>query len=146
MLPPRTLRVANAGFYTACTFFVIIACVYVMYTEELTLSALSAIVAACAGATIWGAYYATFCYRVNTVRISRVSLFCTKHINWEEITGITYDETDSGGVASYKITVSSAAHTFEISSDVLSPDAVQELAADLREKGLLPLVPSPQNG
>ena len=145
MLTPRTLRAANAGFYIACTFFIIIACVYVMFTKEMTLSVISAIVAASAGATLWGAYYATFCYRVNTVRISRISLFCTLHINWEDITSISYEEKDSGGVASYKITVVSATRTFEISSDILSPDAVQELAADLREKGLLPPAESSQN-
>jgi hypothetical protein len=145
MLTSRTLRAANAGFYLACTFFIIIACVYVMYTKEMTLSTVWAIVLASAGATLWGAYYATFCYRVNTVRISRISLFCTRHITWEEITGISYEEKDSGGVASYKITVASATRTFEISSDILSPDAVQELAADLREKGLLPPAESAQN-
>lgn len=145
MLTPRTLRAANAGFYIGCIFLVIIACVYAMYTKEMTLTAIFAIVAASVGATIWGAYYASFCYRVNTVRISRISLFCTKHIYWHEITGITYDETDSGGVATHKITITSAAHTFEISSEVLAPDAVQKLAADLREKGLLPFAVSPQN-
>lgn len=145
MLTPRTLRAANAGFYIACTFFIMIACVYVMFTKEMTLSTIAAIVLASAGATLWGAYYASFCYRVNTVRISRISLFGTRHINWEAITRITYDEKDAGGVASYKITVTSADHTFEISSDILSPDAVQELATELREKGLLQTPESTKN-
>lgn len=144
-MSPRTLRAANSHFYIGCTFAVIFACVYVMYTRTPGWGTSVAIVFAGAAVTLWGAYYASFSYRVNTVRISRISLFSTQHIRWEDISSVSYDESDSGGIASCKITISSPAHTFEISSDVLNPDAVRELADDLRKINLLPPTSTPQN-
>ena len=145
-MSPRTIRAANSHFYIGCTFAVIFACVYVMYTRTPGWGTSFAIVFACAAATLWGAYYASFSYRVNAVRISRITLFGTQHIRWEDITSVSYDESDSGGVASCKITIVSPAHTFEISSDVLNPDAVRDMADELRKMNLLPPPPTPQKG
>ena len=144
-MTPRTLRAANFGFYIGCVIFIIFACVYTLLTKELSITLTCAVVFAALAATVWGGYYITLRYVIDADKVSCLSPFRSSHIRWAETTEISFEESDSGGVATYKITIKAQGRTIVLSSEVLLPDAVQNLANELREAGLLKMEELNQN-
>ena len=90
-------------------------------------------------------YYITLRYVVEADKVSRLTPFRSSHIRWAEATEITYEESDAGGVAIYKVSVKAQDRTIVLSSEVLVPDAVQDLANELRDAGLLKMEELNQN-
>lgn len=137
---PRTLRAANVGLYMVCVLFVIFACAYVLFTRELSQSAAWAIVFCGALCSLWGIYYVLLRFRVNETGITRIAFFRAKNFSWQTLTGAEIEETDENGIASCKITLHFTGASLVLSSELLSLDALQELTADLRSAGILPIL------
>lgn len=145
-MTPRTLRAANFGFYIGCVIFILFACVFTLLTKELSITATWAVVLAAFAATVWGGYYITLRYVIEADKVSRLTPFRSSHIRWAEATEITFEESDAGGVATYKVSVKAQDRTIVLSSEVLVPDAVQDLVNELRDAGLLKMEELNQNG
>lgn len=137
-LPPRTLRAANLGLYVACVVFVILACAYVLCTRELSTGvALATIV--CGGlCSMWGIHYTLLRFRVDANGVCRSTWWRSKMFSWHNLTAAESVETDENSIATCKITLQFAESTLVLSSEILSLDALRELAADLRAAGILP--------
>ena len=145
-MTPRTLRAANFGFYIGCVIFILFACVYTLLTKELSTTLTCAVAFAALAATVWGGYYFTLRYVVDAEIGSRLSPFRSSHIRWADATEISFEESDAGGVATCKVSVRAQGRTIVLSSEVLVPDAVQDVAKELREAGLLKMEELNQNG
>lgn len=143
MIPAQTLRAANAGLYIGCVLFVIFACIYVAITRELSTLAFIGIIAAGAFCSLWGVHYAVLRYRADAEGITYRSLWRRTHLLWQEVTEVNYTETDSAGVASCRLVLTSPKLCLTLSSDLLPLDAVRDLALDLHHCGLLKEAPTP---
>lgn len=139
-IPPRTLRAANALLYATSVLLIIAAIIYCAMYKELASWQLWGGIALSLGGAIWGAYYVTLCYRISPEGITRhVYLRRTRLLRWKDIERAELKETDVNSIATCTITLHPKTGTpLRLSSDVLTPDDVQELAADLRQIGLLP--------
>ena len=136
-MTPRTLRAANRTLYLSCVLMVIAACVYVLLTREWPDSYRVLTMLAGLGATVWGLYYFLLSYRVDAESVTRRTLFGSKRLLWAQLTAASLEKSDSNGVASVHINLTSPAGEMRLSSDLLTPDDVEELAAELKENGLL---------
>lgn len=105
--------------------------------------ALSAIIAAGVLSSLWGIYYIVLRYTVDAEGITRRSIWCKKRILWQDVTAVSYSATDSQGVASCCLVVSTPTLSFTLSSELLVPDAVRDLANDLHKIGMLKDAPTP---
>ncbi len=135
----RSLRAANRGLYLGITLLVLSAVAYVLWQGERPewqqwLAAAAAVVT-----LLWGGYYALLRYQVDALGVSRYSFFlCRERILWEELAEATLDEQDSMGSARCTITLRAGdGHTLTLSSDLLSLDALETLATDMRQQGFL---------
>lgn len=137
---PRTLRAANALLYGSSVLLVIAAVLYCALYKDMPAWQLWGGVVLSIGATIWGVYYVTLCYRITAEGVSaHAYLRCTRRLLWQEVEKAVQEESDANGIASCHITLHpKEGRPLRISSDVLPLDDVQELAADLRSLGLLP--------
>ena len=142
----RTLRAANALLYASSVLLVIAAVIYCAVYKDMPVWQLWGGVALSIGATIWGLYYVTLCYRVSAEGISHHSyLRCHRRLLWSEVERVELEESDAQGVASCHITLHpQTGKPLRISSDVLPLDDVQELVTDLRDIGKLPAPPGSQ--
>ncbi|MBR5893998.1 MAG: hypothetical protein IKZ13_00470 [Akkermansia sp.] len=140
----RTLRAANALLYASSVLLVIAAILYCAFYKEMPAWQLWGGVALSIGAAIWGLYYVTLSYRVTADEISYHSYFrCRRRLYWSEIANAELESTDANGLACCHITLHPREGApLRISSEVLQLDEVQELAEDLRSKGLLPAAPT----
>lgn len=142
MIPPQTLRAANAGLYIGCVLFVIFACIYVTLTRDCSTPALCGIMAAGGLCSLWGIHYAVLSYKVDAEGLTHRTLWRKSRMLWQEVTGVCYTETDAAGVASCRLVLSSPKLTLTLSSEVLSLDAVRDLAQDLHRCGILKSPPT----
>lgn len=131
---PRTLKAANALLYASSTLLIIAAVVYCAMYKNMPVWQLWSAVALCIAGTVWGLYYVTLCYRVTAEGISRhVYLRCTRRLLWADIERIELHHTDSNGIANRTITLyPQQGAPLTLGSDVLHPDDVEELSADIK--------------
>lgn len=135
-MTPRTLRAANCGFYIGCVSLIIFAVTYVLCTRELSLwLELAAVLAGIVG-SLWGIYYIVLRYEVSPVGITRRSLFGTQGLLWRELSGIDYDKTESGGVASVRLSLQTPASVMVLSSELLDLEALETIATELKDAGV----------
>lgn len=134
---PRTIHCANAVLYAAITLLVVAATVYVWCTEpQSTRSILAS--AAAAGAVIWALHYIFLRYRIDAEGVSEHGLLRrTKSIRWSDVTEARLEELQLRGIAGLTIIIQSPDTTITISSNVLSMEAVEELAEELKKAGIL---------
>lgn len=133
----RNLRAANRSLYLSCVLMVVAACVYVLLTRDWPDSYRALTILAGVGSTLWGLYYFVLSYKVDAQGVSQRTLFGCKRVLWAELTAATVEKTDSNGVASMHITLTAPQGQMRLSSDLLTPDDVEELADELKEKGML---------
>ncbi len=88
--------------------------------------------------SLWGVYYVLLRFRITETAITRIAFLRAKRFAWQSLTGAEIEETDANGIASCKITLHFAGVSLVLSSELLSLDALRELAADLRLAGILP--------
>lgn len=124
--------------YAAITLLVVAATIYVWCTEPQSTRSTMATVAA-AGAVIWALHYIFLRYRIDADGVSEHGfLRCTKSIRWSNVTEAKLEEVQLQGIAGLTIIIQSADTTITISSKVLSMEAVEELADELKKNGILP--------
>lgn len=134
---PRTLRSANAVMYAAITLLVVAATVYVWCTEPRLARCIGATVAALT-ACIWALYYILLRFRIDADGVREYNMLRrSRSIRWAELTDARLEEVQLQGIAGLTIILQSADTTISISSSVLSMEAVEELAEDLRTAGIL---------
>ncbi len=136
----RCLRAANRGLYLGTTLLVLGAVAYVLWQGgrpewQQWLAAAAALIT-----LIWGGYYALLRYQVDALGVSCHSFFFTRcRILWEELESVDVDEQDAMGTARCALTLRAKdGRSLTLSSDQLALDEVEELAAELRERGYLP--------
>lgn len=135
---PRTIHCANAVMYAAITLLVVAATIYVWCTEPQSTRSIMATVAA-GGAVIWALHYILLRYRIDADGVSEYGfLRRAKSIRWNDVTEAKLEEVQLQGIAGLTIIIQSADTTITISSKVLSMEAVEELAEELKKHGLLP--------
>lgn len=143
MISPRTLRCANAAMYAVITLIVIAATVYVWCTEARMARCIAATAAALTS-TVWALYYVLLRFRVDAQGIVEYNLFRRpRRIDWAELTSARLEEVQLQGIAGLTIILESPSTTITISSRVLSMDAVEELADELRSAAILRDLSSP---
>ncbi len=138
----RSLRAANRGLYLGTALLVLGACAYTWWRGTAELWQLWAAGLASLATLLWGGYYAGLRYQVDSLGVSRHTFFTRRRILWAELTSADIEERDNQGLALCRIHLNSASTHLTLASDVLALDEVQELAAEMREKGLLPPLPS----
>ncbi len=134
-----TLRSANAALNMGMALAVVAAAVYALWGRgeevrewQVWICGVGAIVA-----VLWGGYYARYLIRVDargiTVRAVRSRFF-----PWQQLVSAQVEETDRQGIASCCITLTfSPGGTVHISSAMLELEAVQILARELQNGGLI---------
>ncbi len=136
----RTLRAANHGLYLSASMMLLLICAYTVWRGAEPWQ--TRVAAAASLATLlWGGYYAGLRYQVDAEGVSRHTFFTHRRIAWADLSGAELEEHDSQSIAVCRIHLSSPAVNITLSSDVLSLDEVQDLAAEMREKGILPPLP-----
>lgn len=136
MINFRTMRCANAQLYTIAALFMVGAAVYVLCCKDALWQQVTAVAAAVI-TPIWASHFALLRFTVDTTGITRRSLRGTTTLRWEQITGATLHETHSQGTESCSIILHAGEVQMRISSDLLPLEEVQELAAELRQNGML---------
>ncbi len=136
----RSIRAANQGLYLGTSLLVLAACAYTLWRGErpewqLWLAGLAALIT-----LAWGGYYALLRYQVDAQGVSRHSFFMVRErILWSELTQAEYEEHDSMGTARSTLRLHAQdGRGLTLTSDLLPPNALAELADDLRSQGLLP--------
>ncbi len=140
----RCLRAANRGMYLGTTLLVLAACAYTLgFTErpawQQCLAGLAALVT-----LVWGLYYALLRYEVSAQGVSHHSFGRIRcRILWEELAEATLDEQENMGMASCALTLRAQdGRSLCLSSELLAPEELQLLIAELREHGHLPPAPA----
>lgn len=124
--------------YAAITLLVVAATIYVWCTEPQSTRSIIATVAA-GGAVIWALHYIFLRYRIDADGVSEHGVLRrTKSIRWSDVTEAKLEEVQLQGIAGLTIIIQSADTTIDISSKVLSMEAVEELAEELKTAGILP--------
>ncbi len=136
----RSLRAANRGLYLGTTLLVLAACACALLQGERPewqqwLAAAAALATLC-----WGGYYSLLRYQVDALGLSRHSFFLTRErILWEELAEVSFEEQESMGTAHCALHFCTKdGRRLTLSSDLLTPDELHELADELRQQGLLP--------
>lgn len=136
-ISPRTLRPANGALYLAMALCVCAAAAYAIISGRVqgwlpcTLATLGGIIS-----LLWGGYYACLRYVADARALTRCSLFGRESRPWSTLRHAEFHEEDSRGIASCSILLTFEGGTWRISSDVLDPDAVQNLKNDLAAAGV----------
>ncbi len=137
----RSLRAANRGLYLGTALLVLAACAYTWWRGNAEPWQLWAAGLASLATLLWGGYYAGLRYQVDAEGVSRHTFTTHRSLRWAELASADIEERDSQGVAVCRIHLSAPGCCITLSSDVLALDEVRELAAELREKGILPPLP-----
>ncbi len=135
----RSLKAANQGLYLGSTLLALAACAYAIMDGERPAWQQWLAGGASLVTLIWGSYYALLRYQVDALGVSRHSFFMLRErILWEELEEASLEEQDTMGTARCAITLRAKdGRTLTLSSDLLSLDALEELAADMRRQGYL---------
>ena len=113
------------------------ACVYTLLTRELEPLYILGIILAGLIALVWGLRYFVLCYKVDEQGVTCSGLLGRKHLAWAQLDHASLQKTDSNGVASVQIILRADGVEMRLSNDVLTPDDVEDLASELKEKGIL---------
>lgn len=132
----RIIRCANAQLYIGAAILVLAAAVYVLCCKEELWQQLTAVAAAII-TPLWAAHFSALRYTVDSTGITRRSLYGTTTLRWDQLTGATLQETRTHEIESCTIHLQAGTVQLQLSSDLLPLETVQELAAELREMGLL---------
>lgn len=133
-----TLRPANGMLYLAATLLILGAAAYSLAVHLAWYQQLAA-AAAVLIALPWGGHYVFLRYIMDEQGITRKSLFGTHRINWGEDTRITLTEEHTQETSRLVLHISSGdAQHMELSSDILPLEQLEELAEELRRRGVLP--------
>lgn len=135
---PRTLHSANAVLYAAIALLAVAADIYVCCTESSNTARCIAATVATLMACLWALHYIVLRYRINATGVSEHRLFRrTRCIRWDELSSARVEEVQLQGIAGLTIILESPSTTLTISSSVLSMEAVEELAEELKSTGYL---------
>lgn len=132
----RIIRCANAQLYIGAAILVLGAAIYVLCCKDALWQQVTAVAAAII-TPLWAAHFSALRYTVDATGITRRSLCGTTTLRWDHLTGATLQETSTQGTESCTIHLQAGAVQMKVSSDLLPLETVQELAAELREIGLL---------
>ncbi len=136
---PRTLHSANAVMYAAIALLVVAADVYVWCTESNNTARCIAATVATLMAVIWALHYVVLRYRIDAAGVSEHRLFRkVRRIRWSELSSARLEEVQLQGIAGLTIILESPETTLSISSSILHMEAVEELAEELKNVGILP--------
>lgn len=132
----RTIRCANAGLYLCAVALVWGAAGYALFCRhEWWQQAVAA--AAALVASVWGGYYVALRYTVTAEGVERRSLFGTQKMLWNELTEARLQEHHTEEISSQTLFLHSPAGRMTLSSDLLPPEDVEALAAEMRQAGFL---------
>lgn len=124
--------------YAAIALLVVAADVYVWCTESNNTTRCIAATVATLMAVIWALHYVVLRYRIDAAGVSEHRLFRrVRRIRWTELSSARVEELQLQGIAGLSIIIQSPDTTITISSNVLSMEAVEELAEELRKNGIL---------
>ena len=132
----RTLRCANAQLYTGASLLVLGAAIYVLCCKDALWQQVTAVLAAVI-TPLWAAHYAALRYTVDSTGVTRRSLLGTTTLRWDSLTSATLRETQTQATESCSIDLQAGEQIMTLSSDLLPLDDVKELAAELRQLGIL---------
>lgn len=132
----RTLRCANAGLYLCATAMVWGAGAYTLWQRH-EWWWYAASVGAAVVSFLWGGYYVALRYTVDADGVERRSLFGTRKLLWNELTEARLQERHTEETTSLTIYLHSPAGRMTLSSDLLPPEEVEDLAAEMENAGLL---------
>lgn len=137
-LPDRTLRCANAHFYMLMQWVLAALWVYYALSGKLSTPAIIGFGAAIALAIFWALHYTRLRYQIDAAGITRRTRTATKTHLWSELTAASARQHEANGIISCSVVLTFDKEEWCISSDLFSPDDVQELSAALADAGLLP--------
>ena len=86
---------------------------------------------------LWAAHYTALCYTVDSTGVTRRSLLGTTTLRWDSLTSATLRENQTQATESCSIDLQAGEQSMTLSSDLLPLDDVKELAAELRQLGIL---------
>ncbi len=132
----RTLRCANAQLYTGAALLVLGAAIYVLCCKDTLWQQITAVLTAVI-TPIWAAHYAVLRYTIDATGVTRRSLCGTTTLRWDSLTAATLRETQAQGTESCSIDLQAGEQNMTLSSELLPLDDVKELAAELRQLGIL---------
>lgn len=137
-MSPRTLRAANAALYLSIAVLVLGVVVYVVCTRQDTWQQL---IAAAGGsfALLWAAYYVVLRYTVDATGICERRLGRgTRRLPWEELEQAELHHKRMQEVESLTLLLHcKRGFTMRLSSELLSPEAMEELVEEMRRVGIL---------
>ncbi len=136
----HSLRAANRGLYLGMTLLVVAACACVLWQADRPDWQQWLAGAAALATLVWGGHYALLRYQVDALGVSRHIFGVTRErILWEELAEATLEQQETMGTARCTLRLRAKdSRTLTLSSDLLPLDAMEELAADLRQHGYLP--------
>lgn len=132
----RTLRCANAGLYLCATTLVWGAAAYTLCCRDVLWQQVTAAAAALVS-LVWGGHYVYLRFTVDDSGVERRSLFGTRKLLWSELTEARLQEQHTEETCSLTLFLLSPAGHMTLSSDLLPPEEMEALAAELREAGYL---------
>lgn len=134
----RTLRCANAHIYLLMAFSGIGAYAYCIVGGRLQEPLYLALAgAAVLLAFVWALHYTLLSYRLSPEGITRRGLTGSTTRSWHELKAAHAQQQEAGGIISCCVVLTFSDTEWSISSELFSPDEVQELSAQLVESGIL---------
>lgn len=138
----RTLKCANATLNGMMALLVVIAAVYAMWMRAESAWQIGLGIVASMVAMVWGGYYALLRIHVDEQGINIHGLMLTKHYSWNRLLRADLKESDINGIARCSIElIFEGERKLNISTALMEPENVRELAEDMRHAGMLPSSP-----
>lgn len=144
-MTPKTIHCANGALYMLMSIAAAACAAWAIASGRV--SGVWHLAAALAGvgiAMLWGAYYALLRWEVNADGISRC-LLRRRFYPWQSLQHAQVQQSDAGGVATCCLVLRFAEGELELSSRLISIDALEELRDELAAAGLLTLPQKEQN-
>lgn len=137
-LAPRTLRCANAALYLLMGLAAVGCAAWAIATGRAT-GAWQTTAAALAALTalLWGGSYTLLRWEIGPAGITAHHLLRRRHYPWHSLQNIHETRTDHNGVATYRLTLIFAQGTLTLSSQLISPDDLEQLRESLTAAALL---------
>ncbi|MGN0836470.1 MAG: hypothetical protein ACI4OS_03430 [Akkermansia sp.] len=136
---PRSLRPVNARLYLGFVLIIWAAAGYVLCVRDSLPQQLTAAGAALVS-LIWGGYYLRLRYRVDAQGITRRGLWRSEYLPWQGSELRLRRHRQGPEIAGTELTLSRGGQSLCLSSELLDPDELETLIADLRAAGLLAVV------
>ena len=133
---PRSLRPVNASLYLGFVLIIWAAAGYVLCVRDSLAQQLTAAGAALV-ALLWGGYYLRLRYQVDAQGITRRGLWRSEHLPWQGSELRLRRHQQGPEIAGVELILSRGEQSLCLSSELLDPDELETLIADLRAAGLL---------